>query len=68
MGLDDGDSLAQWVSMGPAGLVARGIYRKKETELELGMDDLADYIGKRARKGRALSLKIAQPKLMRRSS
>ncbi|HLT98589.1 MAG TPA: DNA topoisomerase IV subunit A [Burkholderiaceae bacterium] len=68
MGLDDGDSLAQWVSMGPAGLVARGIYRKKETELELGMDDLADYIGKRARKGRALTLKIAQPKLSRRSS
>src|SRR5690606_3270313 len=68
MGLDAGDTLAQWLAMGPAGLLACGVYRKKDTELELSMDDLADYIGKRARKGRALSLKIAQPKLMRRSS
>ncbi len=68
MGLDNGDALAQWVALGAAGLVASGIYRKKETALELGLDELADYIGKRARKGRALSLKIAQPKLSRRSS
>ncbi|MFT0850966.1 DNA topoisomerase IV subunit A [Achromobacter sp. F4_2707] len=67
MGLDAGDALAQWVAIGPQGLIARGIYRRKETELVLDMDELADYIGKRARKGRALSLKIPQPKLLRRS-
>lgn len=68
MGLDDGDTLAQWVAMGPEGLTARGIYRKKETDLNLSLEELEDYIGKRARKGRVLSLKIRQPKLLRRSS
>lgn len=68
MGLEDGDALAQWVAIGPDGLLAKGIYRRKETELALNMDELADYIGKRARKGRVLSLKIQQPKLLRRSS
>ncbi len=68
MGLDDGDTLAQWVAMGAEGLVARGIYRKKETDLDLNLQELEDYIGKRARKGRVLSLKIRQPKLLRRSS
>ncbi len=68
MGLDEGDALAQWVAIGPLGLVAQGIYRKKETDLIMDMEELADYIGKRARKGRTLSLKIRQPKLLRRSS
>jgi len=68
MGLDEGDALAQWLAFGPEGIVARGVYRKKETDLVMEMDELADYIGKRARKGRALSLKIRQPKLLRRSS
>ena len=68
MGLDEGDALAQWLAIGPLGLIAQGIYRKKETDLVMEMDELADYIGKRARKGRALSLKIRQPKLLRRSS
>jgi DNA topoisomerase IV, A subunit, proteobacterial len=68
MGLDDDDSLAQWVACGPEGLVARGIYRNKETDVELDIEALADYIGKRARKGRALALKVRQPKLLRRSS
>src|SRR5690554_5275493 len=68
MGLDDGATLAQWVAIGPQGLVARGVYRNKETDVELDMEALADYIGKRARKGRALSLKVRQPKLLRRSA
>src|SRR5690554_20221 len=68
MGLDAGDTLAQWLAMGPAGLLACEVYRKKDTELELNLQELEDYIGKRARKGRVLSLKIRQPKLLRRSS
>lgn len=68
MGLEEGDALAQWVAAGPRGLLARGIYRNKETDIELSMEALADYIGKRARRGKALSLRIRQPKLLRRSS
>src|SRR5690606_30101019 len=68
MGLEDGDSLSQWVAIGAQGLIARGIYRNRETDLELDLEALADYIGKRARKGRALTLKVRQPKLLRRSS
>lgn len=68
MGLDKADTLAQWLAIGPQGLVARGIYRNKETDLELDMEALADYVGKRARKGRALALKIRQPRLLRRSA
>src|SRR5690606_7121977 len=63
MGLDDGDSLAQWISFGEQGLQASGIYRNKETVLELPLSELVDYVGKRARKGKILSLKIKQPKL-----
>ena len=68
MGLEEGDSLSQWVAIGAQGLIARGIYRNRETDLELDLEALADYIGKRARKGRALTLKVRQPKLLRRSS
>jgi topoisomerase-4 subunit A len=64
MGLDAGDGLAQWLAAGPAGIRAKGVYRNKETVLELGLDELADYLGKRARKGRALSLKVKQPVLL----
>jgi topoisomerase-4 subunit A len=64
MGLDAGDGLAQWLAAGPAGIQAAGIYRNKETILELGLDELAGFIGKRARKGRALSLKVKQPVLL----
>ena len=68
MGLDKGDALAQWVAIGPQGLVARGIYRNRETDVELDLDALSDFVGKRARKGRALALKVRQPRLLRRSS
>lgn len=63
MGLDAGDVLAQWVAVGPQGIQASGIYRNKETVQPLSLDDLADYIGRRARKGKALSVKIKQPEL-----
>ncbi len=68
MGLDEGDTIAQWVAIGPQGLVARGVYRNRETDVEMDIEALADYVGKRARKGRALSLKVRQPRLLRRSS
>lgn len=64
MALDAGDVLAQWVSAGPAGILASGIYRNKETVLELDLNALAEYMGKRARKGKALSIKVKQPTLL----
>lgn len=63
MGLDDGDAIAQWVPVGPTGILASGIYRNKETVEELGLDALAEYTGKRARKGKVLSVKVKQPTL-----
>ena len=67
IGLDADDALAQWVAIGPAGLTARGVYRNRETDVHMSLDELADYIGKRARKGRVLSLKLREPKLFRRT-
>lgn len=66
MGLDAGIMLWQWLAIGPQGLVARGIYRNKQTDVVMDMSALEDFIGKRARKGRALSLKVRQPRLLRR--
>lgn len=65
MGLDEGDSLAQYMAGGEHGIQVKGIYRRKETVLTLGPDELAVYLGKRARKGRALVLKLAEPVLLR---
>lgn len=66
MGLEEGDVLSQWLAIGPGGLVARGVYRNRETDVEMDLAALADYVGKRARKGRVLSLKVRQPRLLRR--
>ncbi|MGB3836147.1 DNA topoisomerase IV subunit A [Castellaniella sp.] len=63
MGLDDDDHLAQWAAVGPAGVVLRGLYRARDTELCLTPDDLAAYAGRRARKGKLLDVKIKQPSL-----
>ncbi|WP_417251201.1 DNA topoisomerase IV subunit A [Castellaniella sp.] len=63
MGLDDDDHLAQWAAVGPAGVVLRGLYRARDTELRLTSDDLAAYVGRRARKGKLLDVKIKQPSL-----
>lgn len=65
MGLDAGDVIEQWVGVGPAGIMARGVYRNKATELLLGEAEMAGYTGKRARKGKLLGLKIKQPILGR---
>ena len=64
MGLDSADIVAQWVVFGPAGLAASGVYRNKETLLVLDASELAEYVGKRARKGKLLSIKVKQPTLL----
>jgi len=65
MGLDADDALVEAIAFSARGLIAQGIYRNKHTELLLAPDDLQDYTGKRARKGRLLALKIKQPRLAR---
>ncbi|MDS1141898.1 DNA topoisomerase IV subunit A [Pusillimonas sp. SM2304] len=64
MGFDAGDALAQWVAVGPQGIAAKGVYRNKEIIETLGLDALAEYIGKRARKGKNLSVKVKQAQLL----
>lgn len=63
MGLDEGDRIEQWAGVGAAGVVLRGVYRARDTELTLTPDELAQYAGRRARKGRLLDVKIKQPSL-----
>lgn len=63
MGLDGADKLDQTVPIGPLGLRATGIYRNKMTEDILVGAALATYVGKRARKGRALDVRPKQPLL-----
>ncbi|WBX90049.1 DNA topoisomerase IV subunit A [Achromobacter mucicolens] len=63
MGLDGADKLDQTVPIGTLGLRATGIYRNKMTEDILAGADLAVYVGKRARKGRALDVRPKQPLL-----
>lgn len=63
IGLDAADKLAQTVPIGPGGLRATGIYRNKPTEDILAGPALDPYVGKRARKGRALDVRPKQPLL-----
>jgi topoisomerase-4 subunit A len=63
MGLDSGDAIAQWVCFGPGGLTASGIYRNKEAVVTLDAGELAGYVGKRARKGKLLAVKVKNPVL-----
>jgi len=64
MGLDDADALSQWVCAGPQGMAVSGMYRNKETVQALSAEALADYAGKRARKGKMLSVKPRNPVLL----
>jgi len=63
LGLEPHDTLAGWVAFSDQGLIARGVYRGKDTERLLTLQDLHDYRGKRARKGRVLALPIKAPQL-----
>jgi topoisomerase-4 subunit A len=58
IGLDDDDKLSQVVPFGENGLAVTGIYRRKETTDILDLNELEMYIGKRARKGRALDVRV----------
>ena len=42
---------------------ARGVYRNKETDLTLDSSALSEYVGKRARKGKVLAIKVKHPTL-----
>ncbi|HEU0229781.1 MAG TPA: DNA topoisomerase IV subunit A [Burkholderiaceae bacterium] len=63
MGLDSGDALAQWVCVGPTGITASGVYRNKNTVITLDVKELAGYVGRRARKGKSLAVKVKDPVL-----
>ena len=63
MQLDANDPLAQIVPVGPKGLRATGVYRNRDSEEVLAGDALAMYVGKRARKGRLLEVKVKEPLL-----
>jgi len=65
MGLDAHDTLSEVIAFSERGLVACGVYRNKHVEHVLTCESLQDYVGKRARKGRMLALKIKQPHLAR---
>lgn len=58
IGLDDNDKLSQAVPFGESGLAVTGTYRRKETTDILDLNELEVYIGKRARKGRALDVRV----------
>lgn len=60
MGLDGTDTLQQAVPVGAGGLRATGIYRNKSTDDILVGPSLELYVGKRARKGRALDVRPKQ--------
>ncbi|MFA5489365.1 MAG: DNA topoisomerase IV subunit A [Candidimonas sp.] len=63
MSVDDADTIAQWAPAGEQGLQVGGVYRNKDTTVMLDAETMAGYIGKRARKGKALDIKIKQPNL-----
>jgi len=61
MGLDDKERVDQIVPIGPHGLRVAGIYRNRQVEDILSGASLADYEGRRARKGKALGTRPKQP-------
>lgn len=68
MDLDADDGIAQWVGIGPAGLAVAGIYRRRDTVDVLTLDDLAAWVGRRARRGRSFSTRIRDARLSRPSA
>ncbi|MBV6271577.1 DNA topoisomerase IV subunit A [Alcaligenaceae bacterium CGII-47] len=63
MGLDADDHLEQWAAVGPSGVAFRGVYRARDTTLVLDHEALDEYVGRRARKGKLLVVKVKQPSL-----
>ncbi|WDU53918.1 DNA topoisomerase IV subunit A [Taylorella equigenitalis] len=64
MGLDPKDKISQVVTVTESGIQATGIYRNKQVEELIALGDLHEYIGKRARKGKTLKLKLKQATLL----
>jgi len=60
MTLDADDVITQWTSLGAGGLLLDGIYRNRETQRLLAGEELAAWIGKRARKGKLAAFKFKQ--------
>jgi len=60
MTLDSDDVITQWTALGAGGLLLEGIYRNRATQRALAGDELAAYIGKRARKGKLAAFKFKQ--------
>ena len=56
--LDDGDHIQQWVTGTDKGFVLSGVYRRRYTDWMISDATLANYIGKRARKGKVVERKI----------
>ena len=63
MGIDAADKLEQVVPVGAAGLRATGLYRNKQTEDILAGSALAEYVSRRARKGKQIVVRPRQPVL-----
>lgn len=64
MTFDAKDSFAQVLPVTEQGIMATGVYRNKTVEDLIALGDLQEYIGKRARKGKGLSLRIKQATLL----
>jgi len=63
MGVDAPDTLTQIAALSAAGLAVTGTYRNREITDVLAGSALDPYIGKRARKGKQLNVRVKQPVL-----
>jgi len=63
MGMDAPDTLAQIAALSHAGLAITGTWRNRDTTDVLAGAALQPYLGKRARKGKQLNVRVKQPVL-----
>jgi topoisomerase-4 subunit A len=63
MGIDSPDKLAQCVPLSKAGMRVVGLYRNKQVEDIVSGVRLAEYLSKRARKGKLLDIRSKNPVL-----
>ncbi|ETD73007.1 DNA topoisomerase IV subunit A [Pelistega indica] len=64
MTFDAKDTFAQILAVTEQGIMATGVYRNKDVEDLIALGDLQEFVGKRARKGKALNLRIKQATLL----
>lgn len=64
MTFDTKDTFAQILAVSEQGIMATGVYRNKDVEDLIALGDLQEFIGKRARKGKTLSLRMKQATLL----